>query len=75
VAQGVDGDASQGIKVALAIGIPHAQTFAMRHGHGQSAIGVHAMRGCCGRGHVNSKIKNDPTMVEPLKHDFRGALY
>ena len=66
VAQGVDGDTRQRVEVALAVGVPHTQTSAMRQSHGQAAVGVHAMGGCSSGGHINSINKNDPTKVEPL---------
>ena len=56
MAQGVDGDTSQTIYVRLTVGIPDAQAFAMRQGHGQTSVGVHGV-GRCGRDHGNSKIE------------------
>ena len=57
VTQCVDRDTGQTVQVALAIGVPHAQAFAMRQGHGQAAVGVHGVGRSSSGGHGFSKSK------------------
>ena len=73
VSQGVDRDTGQSVQVAFASRVKHMHTSAMRHRHGQAAIGVHQVGGgVVGAGHggsleMGSKMKSaqQPCRLEP----------